>query len=280
VHSCGSGPRPIDVEIIEDLENAVLDDVFLPKPIMRELKRYIECIVRYDELKTSLRYILSGPPGTAKTQVVRSIAKACEGKATMILASGGDWRLGQLFSFANIFTPAILCVDDIDLVVGDRNRMSDRNVLGTFLQKLDGFINSQLFVLATTNDKKTLDMAASRPGRFDQVLDMGALEPRNYLDLVKKRTQDPELLALFGDGDVLALLKERGVVGAFLANLVKQAVINKKTNGKEGFSKKELMCIITRSYKGFYLEPQKVTVGFSSGLEGEDEWEDGETDGN
>lgn len=262
--SCGPGPRMIDVEIVKDLEHAVLDEVFLPKPIMKELKRYIECILRHDELQTSLRYILSGPPGTAKTQVVRSIAKACEGKATMILASGGDWRLNQLFTFASLFKPAILCVDDVDLVVGDRNGMSDRNVLGTFLQKLDGFINSPLFVLATTNDKKTLDMAASRPGRFDQVIDMGALEPRNYLDLVKKRTTDPELHELFGDKEVLSLLKEKSVVGAFLANLVKQAVINKRTNGKEGFSKKELLSIIKRSYNGFYLEPQKVTVGFSS----------------
>lgn len=271
---CGPGPRPIDVEIVKDLEHAVLDEVFLPKPIMKELRRYIECILRYDELNTSLRYILSGPPGTAKTQVVRAIAKACEGKATIILASGGDWRLNQLFAFASLFKPAILCVDDIDLVVGDRNHSADRNVLGTFLQKMDGFINSHLFVLATTNDKRTLDMAASRPGRFDQVIDMGALEPRNYLDLVKRRTQDPELHELFGDKDVLALLKEKGVVGAFLANLVKQAGVNKKTNGKEGFSKKELLNIIKRSYKGFYLEPQKVTVGFSGDNEEFEEEED------
>lgn len=277
------GPKPIDVEIIKDIENAILDDVFLPQRVSKELRRFVECILRYDELKTSLRYILSGPPGTAKTQVARSIAKACEGKATMILASGGDWRLNQLFTFANIFKPAILCVDDIDLVVGDRNRGADRNVLGTFLQKMDGFVNSHLFVLATTNDKRTLDMAASRPGRFDQVIDMGALEPRNYLDLVKRRTQDPELLALFGDKDVLTLLKEKGVVGAFLANLVKQAVINKKTNGKEGFSKNELLNIINSSYKGFYLEPKGVTVGFSCGSEEDDyfpEVGEGEGEGN
>jgi hypothetical protein len=274
VPGCG-GPKPIDVEIIKDLENAVLDDVFLPQRVSKELRRFVECVVRYDELKTSLRYILSGPPGTAKTRVVRSIAKACEGKATMVLASGGDWRLNQLFTFANIFKPAILCVDDIDLVVGDRHRGADRNVLGTFLQKMDGFVNSHLFVLSTTNDKRTLDMAASRPGRFDQVIDMGALEPRNYLDLVKRRTQDPQLLALFGDGDVLTLLKEKGVVGAFLANLVKQAVINIKTNGKEGFSKKELLNIINSSYKGFCMEPQKTTVGFSSGGFEDEEFEEG-----
>lgn len=262
---CGDEERKkIDVEIITDIDNAVLDDVFIPAPIAKELRRYVECVTRYGELATPLRYILSGPPGTAKTQVVRSIAKACEGKATMILVSGGDWRLNQLFSFANLFKPAILCVDDIDLVVGDRNNMSDRNVLGTFLQKMDGFISSHLFVLATTNDKRTLDMAASRPGRFDQVIDMGALEPRNYLDLVKRRTEDKELIALFGDGDVLTLLKEKGVVGAFLANLVKQAMINKKTNGKEGFTKKELLNIINSSYKGFYHDPGKNTVGFSS----------------
>jgi len=256
-------PVGIEVEIVKDIKQSNLEDVFLPKAVSRELRRFMECAVRYDELGTALRYLLSGPPGTAKTMVVRSIAKACEGKVTVILASGGDSRLNKLFSFASIFKPAILCIDDIDLVVGDRHNMAFKSVLGTFLQKLDGFLGNHLFVLATTNDKRSVDMAASRPGRFDQIIDMGALEPRNYLDLVKRRTQDPELLALFGDMEVLALLREKNIVGAFLANLVKQADISKKTNGKAGLSKKELLAIINRSHRGFYEEPSKGNIGFA-----------------
>jgi len=260
-------PMNLQVEIVKDLENAVLEDIFLPDAVSAELRQFIECVARYDELKTSMRYLLSGPPGTAKTQVVRSIAKSCEGKATVLLVSGGDSRLNMLFSFANIFSPAILCVDDIDLIVGDRTDLVQRNVLGTFLQKLDGFVESHVFVLSTTNDKSMVDLAASRPGRFDQVIDMGALEPRNYLDLVGRRTSDQEILQLFEDKDVLALLKMKKVVGAFLANLVKQVVIRKKTNGRESVNKTELLNIINRTYRGFYRayeDPMKSGIGFTN----------------
>jgi cell division protease FtsH len=260
-------PMRLEVEIVKDMENSALGGVFLPAAVSCELRQFIECVTRYDELKTSMRYLLSGPPGTAKTQVVRCIAKACEGKATVLLASGGDARLNMLFSFANIFSPAILCVDDIDLIVGDRRQLFQKNVLGTFLQKLDGFVESHVFVLATTNDKGTVDLAASRPGRFDHIIDMGALEPRNYLDLVRRRTDDQEILRLFEDKDVLALLKSKKVVGAFLANLVKQVMIRKKTNGRENINKKELLNIVNRTYRGFYRayeDPLKERIGFTN----------------
>ena len=173
--------------------------------------------------------------------------------------------MNMLFTFANIFSPAILCIDDIDLVVGERTQTCNKNILGTFLQKLDGFVQNNVFVLATTNDKNMVDMAASRPGRFDHVIDVGALEPRNYLDLVKRCTKDIEIVTLFEDQDVLALLKDKEIVGAFLSNLVKQAIISKMTNGKEGISKNELLRIINSTYRGFYQAPSKASLGFAPG---------------
>jgi len=258
-------PDNLEVEIAKNLEKSSLSEVFLPENVTKELCKFIECAGRYKELKLSLRYLLSGPPGTAKTQIIRAIAQACQGKATIILASGGDSRLNMLFSFANIFSPAILCIDDIDLVVGERTQTCNKNILGTFLQKLDGFVQNNVFVLATTNDKNMVDMAASRPGRFDHVIDVGALEPRNYLDLVKRCTKDSEIVTLFEDRDILALLKDKEIVGAFLTNLVKQAVISKITNGKEGLSKKELLGIINSTYRGFYQAPSKAGLGFTQG---------------
>ena len=70
-------------------------------------------------------------------------------------------------------------------------------------------------------------------------------------------------MTLFEDGEVLALLKHKEIVGAFLANLVKQAVISKMTNGKEGLSKSGLLEIINSTYRGFYQTPSKASVGFA-----------------
>jgi hypothetical protein len=63
---------------------------------------------------------------------------------------------------------------------------------------------------------------------------------------------------------VLALLRDKEVVGAFLSNLVKQAVIRKRTNGREGLDKAELLGIINRTYRGFYQDPAKNSVGFAA----------------
>ncbi|MEA3306926.1 MAG: ATP-binding protein [Elusimicrobiota bacterium] len=252
----------LKINIVDDLNKSDLSKVFLPNGTRKEMGKFIECVSRFSDINMNLRYLLSGLPGTGKTHLIRAVAKECENKATIILASGGDSRLNTLFSFANIFSPAILCIDDIDLIVGNRDTRSHDSSLGTLLQKLDGFIESGVFVLATTNDKKMVDIAASRPGRFDQIIDMGKLESKNYLALVESLTKDDEIRKLFGNIAVLSMLKKKNIVGAFLATLVKQAIITKKTNGKKGFSKSELLTMIKQYHTGFYQNPNEAFAGF------------------
>jgi len=85
-----------------------------------------------------------------------------------------------------------LVIDDIDFLVANREDTFDKKSLGTFLQYLDGFIQQNLFILASTNDKKLVDTAASRPGRFDLIIDMSEINSDNYFSLIYRETTDPE----------------------------------------------------------------------------------------
>jgi ATP-dependent 26S proteasome regulatory subunit len=121
-------------------------------------------------------------------------------------------RFRQIFEIARVLSPAIICFDDLDLLVGERERMYDKDTLGDFLQQLDGFKKNNVFLLCTTNDKELIDKAASRPGRFDLVLDFGKINKDNYIEIIKSNCSDEAILNLF-DKELLEDLRKKKVTG-------------------------------------------------------------------
>jgi hypothetical protein len=103
--------------------------------------------------------------------------------------------------------------------------------------------------LASTNDKKLVDLAASRPGRFDLILDVSEIEAKNYIDLVKRETDNPEILKFF-DNNVIESLKVKKVTGAFIVSLIKQLNSHLLMNGKISFD--EFNEYLDTTHKGFY----------------------------
>lgn len=239
-----------------------LDDLFVPENTLSELRKFVLCIKRYDELRKNLRYLFCGEPGTGKTKSVRSLIHACRGQATIIIAKG-DVNFRMAFEIAAHFKPAVLCFDDLDLIVGNRNRGFRPESLGAFLQELDGLQKNNVFVLATTNDKELVDQAASRPGRFDMVLDFGRLDKANYLKLVESTRPHPEVLALF-DKELLDALRKKKVTGAFIVNLTKQLEI-KRNLEPDADLHAYVKDLFDLSYRGFYkkLDEKEMVFGFN-----------------
>ncbi len=105
--------------------------------------------------------LLYGPPGTGKTLVVRWLAGALEGYTKLIVTAG---RYGLL-------------EEDVDLVGGHRDGpfAVGGGTLNLLLNEMDGLAPEarMLFVL-TTNRPEVLEPAlAARPGRVDQVIEIG-----------------------------------------------------------------------------------------------------------
>ena len=245
-----------------DLGNDSLNEVFLPDEVHRQLDLFISALSNYDCVRTPLRYLFSGKPGTSKTKIIRAIANACKGKATFLFSNGAEERVDELFEVASMFSPVVLCIDDIDMLTGSRQDGLYNRQLATFLQRLDGFTKGDQFLLATTNDKALVDLAASRPGRFDRILDVSLIEPTHYMSLVKSKTANEVVVEKF-DGDILELLRRKHVSGAFIATLVKHLELISTFDPKR-LDREYVVSTIEGSLEGFYEENRdgKAELGF------------------
>lgn len=123
--------------------------------------------------------LLYGPPGTGKTWALRAVRHAVDGRATVIVATPkcllDPSMIGTLFEMAGSAAPAMIVLEDLDIIVGDRDRSLAAHSLGELLARLDGPSSVDgVFVAATTNDVHALDHALSkRPGRFDRRIEVG-----------------------------------------------------------------------------------------------------------
>ncbi len=247
---------------IDNFVNEDLNDLFIPENIKSELVRFRLCADKFAEIKTGLRYMLCGEPGTGKTKSVRALMKMCYGKATIILAEGNvDFR--GLFDFASMFQPAIICIDDIDLLIGTRENTFSPNSLGALLQELDGFEKNNVFMLATTNDKELIDKAASRPGRFDMILDYNKISRNNYAELIESYCSVPKIKEIIDDS-VISVLQKNKITGAYLVNLIKQLEVKFKLEPECNLNE-YIKNLLNLTYRGFYKKTEENQKSFGFG---------------
>ncbi|MCF8044129.1 MAG: CDC48 family AAA ATPase [Desulfarculaceae bacterium] len=132
--------------------------------------------------------LLAGPPGCGKTLLAKAVAN--ESQVNFISVKGpallskyvGESERGvrEVFRTARQAAPCILFFDEIDALLPARSisssdsHVSDR-VLSQFLVEMDGVEELKgVVVLAATNRPDIMDTAVLRPGRFDEVVEMGS----------------------------------------------------------------------------------------------------------
>ncbi len=140
--------------------------------------------------------LLTGPTGTGKTHLIRSMIAVAK-RPRFVVLQPGDLRtmleagpIGALAEFANDEAegrPIVLIVEDADdcLVPRGSDNMS---LIAVLLNLSDGLIGStfDIRVLVTTNARHTeIDPAILRPGRLCRHVAVPALHPDHATDLLR-----------------------------------------------------------------------------------------------
>ncbi|XP_007517366.1 ATPase family gene 2 protein homolog B isoform X1 [Erinaceus europaeus] len=243
--------KPLDWDQIGGLEDVKL-----------KLKQSIEWPLKYPQefvrmgLTQPKGLLLYGPPGCAKTTLVRALATSCH--CSFVSVSGADLFspfvgdsekvLSQVFQQARAHTPAIVFLDEIDSILGSRSVGKTEcdvheRVLSVLLNELDGVglrsterrgnkseqqdfqevLNRSVMIVAATNRPDVLDDALLRPGRIDKIIYIPPPDEKGRLSILKVCTKN---MPLESDVSLADLAAETCFFsGADLTNLCKEAAL-------------------------------------------------------
>ncbi|PWD51798.1 AAA family ATPase [Serinibacter arcticus] len=213
------------------------DSIVLPDGLLDRVRRHVIGIgERAEELRGLGQHLkrgvlLYGPPGTGKTLTVRHLIG--ESTATVIILTGPALAaVGLAARTARALAPAIVVLEDCDLVAEERNPQTSSPLLFEVLDSLDGLdADADVTFLLTTNRADVLEPAlAQRPGRVDLAVEIPLPdEParRALLDVYARRL--PLSAAVLDE----VAREASGTTASFAKELVRRAVLDAAEAGRD-----------------------------------------------
>lgn len=122
--------------------------------------------------------LLYGPPGCGKTFFAQKLAEElgcsfrcihCSDIATPYI-HGGQEKIAAIFEEARACAPSIICMDELDSMVMNRNLQntpSESGEVNEFLVQLNNCGQHNVFVIGATNNADKIDPAVLRSGRLE-----------------------------------------------------------------------------------------------------------------
>jgi ATP-dependent 26S proteasome regulatory subunit len=169
--------------------------------------------------------LLYGPPGTGKTHTVRYLTSSLVGTTVLQLTGNAMHLISEACSVARTLAPAMLVIEDVDLIAEDRGMHPGQHpLLFQLLNEMDGLAEDAdvVFVL-TTNRADLLEPAlAARPGRVDQAVALGLPDEAARRALFELYRGDLPV-DTSGLDDVIA--RTEGVTASFLKELLRRAAL-------------------------------------------------------
>ena len=191
--------------------------------------------------------LLHGPPGCAKTSLARAAAGA-SGVSFHYLSGAAlyspyvgeaERQLRELFSLGRACAPALIFLDELDAIVGNRGggggggggggsggggESVQLRVLSTLLNEMDGIAPAaQLVVIGATNRLDTIDAALLRPGRFDELILVPLPDGAGRAEVLRVHTRAMPLAPAVHLGSLAARCEAWS--GAQLAGMCREAAM-------------------------------------------------------
>lgn len=177
--------------------------VFGHADVLRELNNATSVIMHSPQLfeQTNLKppfaVLLTGPPGTGKTEIARVVANTSNwtffsvspAKIIEKYVGSSASTLAALFDCARYLRPSVIFIDEIDALVAKRTAggsdgsQNANQVINEFLVQLDGlYDNDGLLVIAATNRVDAIDPAAL--ARFTQTIPIPLPDAKTRAEII------------------------------------------------------------------------------------------------
>jgi ATPase family protein associated with various cellular activities (AAA)/ClpX C4-type zinc finger protein len=178
-HQWAGGSQRIRVH---ELESVRREDVILGEATLRAIERNVLQFARQRDalrkmgMSTQKGLLFHGPPGTGKTHCIRYLSAQLPTHTTLLVTAEQVGLLPVYMSLARLLQPALMVIEDADLIGRNREEAGsacDEVMLNQLLNELDGLRErADVFFVLTTNRPEALEPAlANRPGRIDQSIE-------------------------------------------------------------------------------------------------------------
>jgi len=208
---------------VRTLPAVTRDRIVLPEGVLDRIERQAVTMARHaDRLRASGRHVrrgvlLHGPPGVGKTLTAMYLASLMPERTVVLLTGQTLGTVGASVDLATALQPAMVVLEDVDLVALDRSYEPTNAILLELLNAMDGLdADHDLLFVLTTNRPDLLEPAlAARPGRVDLAVAFplpDAAGRRRLLDLYGEgldlRLERPDALVEALDGVSPAFIRE------------------------------------------------------------------------
>lgn len=216
---------------VHKLKDVRREDVILPTKTLQLLDRNVKDFIAQREnlrklgMPAKKGILLYGPPGTGKTHTIQYLASQLPDHTTLLITAEQMGLLDHYFQLARFLQPAMIVIEDVDLIGRTREEMNspcEESLLNKLLNEMDGLREDAaiLFVL-TTNRPEHLEAAlASRPGRIDQAIEFPLPDDQGRRQLIRLYAGG---LSLSDDITGSLVKKSKGASAAFIKELMRRA---------------------------------------------------------
>ena len=214
-----------DIGGLDEAKLALYEEVEMP---LKEPEAFKEA-----GIKAPKGVLLTGPPGTGKTLLAKAVASECE--ANFISVKGPElvskWvgdsekAIREMFKKAKQVAPSVIFFDEFDSIASVRGQSSNNvndKIVNQLLTELDGVEElSGVSIIAATNRADLIDEALKRPGRLDNVIEIGLPDEKTREAIFKIHTKN---MPLYKDVNIAKLAKAVGEVsGAVIEGVCQRA---------------------------------------------------------